>query len=285
MKVYTYWARGYAHFDDADRSWPVVCFGASNDSLEEASAVATRKAETVKEAIVRGDKLERYSYTDRPLREELKREVQQDGELTAVITRNRYGALVLCTAKVMFIDIDVIEEDYRMPWPGFWNWLLRRKPKERPDPVADQPERLNEIREKAREHGIGLRVYRTPNGYRGLVTSRTFEPDSEETLALLRDFGSDDLYVKLCRVQECFRARLTPKPYRMRMRRPFYDYPWEKPSHEAKYRAWERAYENRTKEYSACRFVEHFGTLSIAREVRQIVEIHDGISCTGNTLA
>ncbi|UCC92450.1 MAG: hypothetical protein JSW25_07195, partial [Thermoplasmata archaeon] len=197
MKVYRYWAKGFIQFEHDNRTWPVVCFGSSNESLEEARENARLKAITVKGAIIRGQKFERYAYTDRPLREELKQEIHQDGELAAVITRNGYGALVLCTANVMFIDIDVVEEVYRWPWPGFWNWLFRRKPKPKPDPVAAQPERLQEIRDKVKEYGIGMRVYRTPMGYRGLVTSHKYEPASEDTLAMLRDFGSDDLYVKL----------------------------------------------------------------------------------------
>lgn len=34
---------------------------------------------------------------------------------------------------------------------------------------------------------------------------------------LLTDFGSDPLYIRLCRLQESFRARLTPQPWRCRL--------------------------------------------------------------------
>ena len=56
--------------------------------------------------------------------------------------------------------------------------------------------------------GFGFRIYRTRAGFRLLVTSGTFDPSAAETLALLKEFGSDPLYIRLCKAQECFRARL-----------------------------------------------------------------------------
>ena len=66
----------------------------------------------------------------------------------------------------------------------------------------------------ARHPGMGLRLYRTANGYRCLVTHRTYDPASQECRELLEALGSDPLYIRLCRGQHCFRARLTPKPWR-----------------------------------------------------------------------
>ncbi len=58
-------------------------------------------------------------YLDRPMREPVLREVKKDnGELAAVVTRNSYGCLVLNTARVMFVDVDLPE---LKPEGGFWS--------------------------------------------------------------------------------------------------------------------------------------------------------------------
>ncbi len=48
-----------------------------------------------------------YAYGDRPLREEIVRSVAGDGERAAVVTRNSFGCLVLNTAGVLFVDVDL----------------------------------------------------------------------------------------------------------------------------------------------------------------------------------
>lgn len=59
-------------------------------------------------------------------------------------------------------------------------------------------------------------VYRTSAGFRLIVQGKGFTPGSPETRKLMRRFGADYLYATLCDAQKCFRARLTPKPYRIR---------------------------------------------------------------------
>lgn len=285
MRIYKYWARDSIRVPMRGQVWNIACFGSSNESQEDAARNARLRGESVKKAIMSGKQLGSYSYTDRPLREELKREVRQGDELVAVITRNSYGALVLNTARVMFIDIDVVPE-HKMFWgPPLLTRLMFWKAKRVWDPVADKPEVLEGIRRKVRMYGLGMRVYRTPCGYRGLVTSHTFDPTSDETQALLTEFGSDQLYIKMCRAQECFRARLTPKPYRMGRSNPPYRFPWITDERMREHREWERDYEGWCADYSACYLVDHFGTLDREKDIWDIVRIHDAVSCTGGKLA
>lgn len=81
----------------------------SETSLEEARARAWEAAERIAARIDAGSPLpERYAYGDRPAREEVIREHRRDdGSLTLAATRNVYGALVLNTARVMFIDVGI----------------------------------------------------------------------------------------------------------------------------------------------------------------------------------
>jgi hypothetical protein len=50
---------------------------------------------------------ERYAFADRPIREEILRELRDPwGASEAIVTRNGYGAEVLNTARLLFADID-----------------------------------------------------------------------------------------------------------------------------------------------------------------------------------
>jgi hypothetical protein len=55
--------------------------------------------------------------------------------------------------------------------------------------------------------------------------------------------GSDPLYSRLTAKQECFLARLTPKPLRCGCKRPSSLYPWDTPDQERAYRCWQAKYE------------------------------------------
>src|SRR5699024_8466115 len=62
---------------------------------------------------------------------------------------------------------------------------------------------------------LGVRTYRTRNGFRLLVTGTGADPGSTQSQELLSDLGSDELYTLLCRVHDTYRARLSPKPWRL----------------------------------------------------------------------
>jgi hypothetical protein len=104
----------------------------------------------------------------------------------------------------------------------------------------------------AKRPDLGLRVYRTLAGLRCLVTNVPFEPASPEAQSILRELRSDPLYTRLCQAQECFRARLTPKPWRCSAPPPPSRYPWLNVSAETRYRQWEQDYESLTEHYTGC---------------------------------
>lgn len=62
------------------------------------------------------------------------------------------------------------------------------------------------------EFRIQLRIYKTAHGYRLLVESQRLRPHGALFKELAKAFNCDPSYLKLCRSQECYRARLTPKP-------------------------------------------------------------------------
>ena len=82
------------------------------------------------------------------------------------------------------------------------------------------------------------------------------------------------MYVRLCRMQESFRARLTPKPWRCGFYKPFVLFPFETPAQEADFRQWESKYNDKAAQYSTCRFLIAFGA-SAAPEFASLVAYHD----------
>src|SRR6185437_11448436 len=104
MKIPRFWARSESQ--SAGRGQPplaVGCWKWSDVSVEEARRLADARALELGRILREGRPLDRYLYGEQPLREEVIRTIQPE---VAVITRNRYGALVLNAARAMFIDVD-----------------------------------------------------------------------------------------------------------------------------------------------------------------------------------
>lgn len=184
---------------------PTRVYGYSNESPEEARRLADRLLADVQKRID-GGRVD-WEYDSKPIREEIVRELSPQN----IVTRNRYGAEVLNSENLVFVDIDgfrpvpllaglgLLLTGRRRPAPEEWALGLIRK-------AAARPEYASCL----------IRVYRTSAGFRLIVQGKGFTPGSPETRKLMRRFGADYLYATLCDAQKCFRARLTPKPYRIR---------------------------------------------------------------------
>ncbi len=277
MKFYKYWSKGTATVEKTKRPWTLHAYDGSNESLEDAAQRANAKAGRMADAIERGSQFSDYGYDDRPVREEIVQEIRNGESVTAVITRNSYGALVLNTERVMFVDIDLPVKSLPRPTlREFWNRLLRKPtpaPRQSDEPLIEQIKSMG-----ATLPNFGYRIYRTFGGFRLLVTSATYDPTSTEVRDLLAAFGSDPLYVRLCQVQECFRARLSAKFWRCRAHRPPPRYPWVNSIDEAKYRKWEENYHRRANRYATCEIVGSFGDASVHADVQPILDIHDRLT-------
>ncbi|WP_350642864.1 hypothetical protein [Psychrobacter sp. HY3-MNA-CIBAN-0198] len=60
-----------------------------------------------------------------------------------------------------------------------------------------------------------FRLYQTPAGFRIIATNNTVLPKDGVVTEWFEFFHADTNYVRLCQAQQCFRARLTAKPWRM----------------------------------------------------------------------
>ncbi len=264
MNFPQFWARGdYRGF----QAWRW-----SANSLQEAQQLAEEAAQKLAVRFRSGERLpNRGYYPDRPFREEILREVRNSAnEISAVITRNSYGCEVLNTARIMFVDIDLPD---RKPQRGFFQRLFG-KPIVLPD--HEQSAVVLKIENWTRQNAEwGWRIYRTHAGLRLLATQGLIGADAAMTGQIFEAFGADPLYRKLCESQNCFRARLTPKPWRCGIRRKPERWPWLTSQAENRFRRWEEKYKSRIPNWATCELIRTVGNRIVHPEVQSIVEIHD----------
>jgi hypothetical protein len=275
MKIPKYWAKSMQSVQQpGGRPYLLVVWQWSDVSREEAQRTADDRVREVADKVRSGAQLNRYGYGERPLREEITQGITNNsGNEVAVVTRNLYGALVLNAINAMFIDIDFSDRDAAASAGGGFQWGLGKRA---PGQEDQHVERITSW--ASRYPDVGLRIYRTAAGLRCLITNQTFEPGRSDSLAILRAFESDPLYVRLCQAQACFRARLTPKPWRCNIDTPPSRYPWENTNVEIQYRLWERRYEQAGRSYSVCRLVKQIGPHEVHPDVAPILALHDRLT-------
>src|SRR3954469_7219019 len=102
MNFPQFWAKAtYKNFE----AW-----GWSSENVAEAQQSGLAAAQRVAARILSGERPPPHwaYYPSRPFREQILEERKNDrDEISAVVTRNSYGCLVLNTARIMFVDIDL----------------------------------------------------------------------------------------------------------------------------------------------------------------------------------
>lgn len=271
MKFPRYWSRV------TNESGGVVAKGWSENSQEDASANATSRLRRILDALGSGRSLEHYQYViDNVICEEVIDRVEHSGVEIAVVSRNAYGSLVLNTTRLLIADVDVPPAnliDRIKGWFGF-------------DAPTSEQRVLDSIRHWQRSHhATTVRVYRTAAGYRVLVSNRCFDGVDGSAMQLLEQLGSDPLYRRLCRSQSCFRARLSPKPWRIGVGKPPARFPFADEAAERGYQAWYDRYVTLAKRHSVCHYLETLGTATVDPVVAPLIDRHDGLACGDRPLA
>jgi hypothetical protein len=207
-----------------------------------------------------------------------------------IITRNRYGAEILNADTVMFVDWDVpFRNTHRyLPKPRGFIETLRRTllgPTSAQRQIAQQAldawarsrkTRLeNVVIGKARELEIGLRLYETRNGLRAIVTSSQFNPSDQTAQDLMTYLGADKLYVRLCRIQNTFRARLTPKFWRIGMSHRPLSKPPENPDAGERMWRWFEEYRIKCDAFATARFISQTGPNTTDPVILELIHLHD----------
>jgi len=271
MEVQRFWKMVSGTFpDDIGTPTPLAVWGGGED---EASAERDG-AERLRQLAARlkaGERLDRfYEYAVRAVREEVIQSFEavdgNRGEPVAVVTRNGYGALVLNTSSLLFLDID-----FQIGLSGMVRGLFSKQP---PEQV-----RLEQLKRSLQSYrDTQFRIYRTAGGFRVIGLGRTFDPAGREAEDLMRATGTDRCFMRLCKVQKCFRARLTPKPWRCGIPRPWMRYPFRTAEEAAEMRKWVESYERESARYATCQYVGAVGNPAPVNDEQILVELHDQIT-------
>lgn len=289
MDVPTFWTRVRDEARSPDgRSVVVSAWGWSNESDDDAARRARDTVARMAARVRRGEPFpERYAYGGHPMREERLRELPgRDGRTAVVLTRNAYGAVVLNADDALFVDVD---DPPPRPAPrqgGLLVRLLRAllgghaegSPSSAASPSggsAADDAMVARVRAVAGSRGLAMRVYRTSGGYRILCTNRRFDPTSDEVRELMAALDADPKYVQLCRAQRCFRARLTPKPWRMNLVPPPRRDPWSTPGKEDAMKSWLATYDRESAGHAVCRAVAQVGPDVVDPDVAPVLALHD----------
>jgi hypothetical protein len=198
--------------------------------------------------------------------EEVLRDILSAGRVAGVVTRNHYGSLVLNAASALFIDVDVSP-----PAPFSTSAHGRGEAFE-----ARYRRVLDDLRVVlASERRTGFRIYRTRAGFRILGTTHEFLPGSHESERLMNLVGADAAFVDLCRIQNSFRARLSPKPWRCGARRPPHAFPRQSAHEQRRFADWLSQYEHVCRGRATCQYLGRIGPEDTHEGIRQVIEFHD----------
>ncbi|HVK59831.1 MAG TPA: hypothetical protein VM735_13680 [Candidatus Kapabacteria bacterium] len=256
------------------------CWGWSDLNMEDAQRVAREKADRIAQNLrVTHRPPNQYSYGTRPFREQVLRRITDgNGRLTAAISRNQFGCLILNTSNTMFVDIDFAEPI--LPQHRIYSFFF--KPKPTPDDhLVDHHLQKIERWTAARENW-SWQIYRTRGGLRLLAPHAPFEPTSAE--AVFQELGADPLYQKLCANQKSFRARLTPKPWRIGLDCARVPWPRMNDKLELSFNRWEKKYLEKSEGYATCRLIKTIGSGKVHPEIAPILHLHDEATRAKNDL-
>lgn len=267
MHIPRVWVKASASGKRPDgRTVPVSTWGWGDDQAAAARGAADR-LQRVLERLRKGEDFPgRYGYGIRPLREEILRTIEGDqaGEPAGVVTRNSYGAEVLNTAAMLFLDID-------LPEPGLADRLGKLFGRAFPD-----QESLAQLRRTLAELSVAtFRIYRTASGFRVMAVDRNFNPAGLDVQELMRKTGTDAAFSQLCLAQRSFRARLTPKPWRAGLRPPPGEFPREDDDARRRFAEWLSKYDSAAGRYATCRYLETVGTGQAAGAAKTLQQLHD----------
>jgi hypothetical protein len=270
MKIYRYWASAEENAHDmTGRPLLLKKWCGSNESPEVALELAQTAVSTLC-AQVANRKLPLYQFRrntkDYPAYETGGRPEEFIEELDAhtIITRNRAGVLVLNTEHLLFADID-------LPKHGFAKLIALFKG----NPEVNAIEKLKSW--LASQPDVGARVYRTAGGLRYLFTHAPLRVDTQ-TLGWLQTLGSDPLYTKLCKAQQCYRARLTPKAWRIKVQTPPNGYPRTTHALQVTFNKWLSSYNTASQKFAVCQFIGAFGAKEHHGDLADIIVQHDRIT-------
>ena len=255
-----------------------------------------------------------------PIREEI---ISEHPEIGVVVTRNAYGAHCLNVPDILFADVDLGEprdllrelrrtsikslilagifafivtmdhfprhdvQSFLLPAAGLIaGWVIFRS-WSRWHRAAHPEQILESVRRWCLSHpSWRIRAYRTPAGLRLLASHATVDPQGQEAAAFFAFVRADPVYQLMCRKQASFRARVSPKPWRIGIaaRMGWGTWPVVKEGALQRRTAWVDTYEAKSKDYAACAVLEDIGEGAESPRGRAVRALHDRLCQTGRNL-
>lgn len=292
MHIPQYWARDQGtDVDPSGRQFQLTMWGWSSTSVAEAADLARERLQQALAKVRRGERLGGGYYPRLPLREETLQSLEHGGDVVAVVTRNRYGAEVLNTDRLFIADVDrdlqpraagvdIVREVGKRLGKLFGAKVPLAGAPEPTSALSPEELAVSEVQQwAARYPGFGVRVYRTFAGLRVIVSGADAAPSSELARRLLVELGSDPLYVQLCQQHDTYRARLTPKPWRVGWRALTVRWPYASGGGQREFARWLAGYERASHDRSTCRLVATAGPQAAAGTPEaRVIELHDSVS-------
>jgi len=313
MIIPSYWAEARLQERLRGRQLTLRRFGWSELSAEAAQAHAEQRVKEAMAAARAGAKPARRDLKvayggvhGLPIREEV---LERHGDLA--VTRNAYGARCLNVPDVLFADVDFPDEAgsrlvvacgavlvllaLLATWPRHSAWLsvgalfvalLMSSPmalavhrfwqRRGPSPERTALRRFEAF--VAAHPDWRLRVYRTPGGLRALALHRRFDPLEPAVDEFFRALRGDTVYGAMCKTQRCFRARVSPKPWRIGIEAHLRPRPGTWPLTAEGLvlrRAWVAAYEDRSVGFASCRLLVELGQAPVDARAAEVQALHD----------
>ncbi len=252
MKYFKYWVEEKQLITIDGRPEEIKLLIGSQVSKGEAKREALSKAKEIEERIARRGRKEEYEVGIR----EYVADIIDESNVVSVC---RYGAKILNTDEYTVLDLD----DYRK---SFWDIFKRRDKLTKKERIV---RKFEENIKRFPELGADFRIYETAKGIR-VIGKSYVDPAARQNIGMMRKMGVDWLYIILSGKQQCYRARLSPKPYRlgiktMKIRSPLV-------CETEEYKAWAQMYEKASEDYAVVRIIKSIG-VDFSRD--PVISYHD----------
>ncbi|KZN43274.1 hypothetical protein N474_22910 [Pseudoalteromonas luteoviolacea CPMOR-2] len=254
MKYYKYWKKENFTIKIDNQDEVITVLAGSNISVEDAYNEAREHSQDIEQRIAAGEGKESYQSA---IREHVSDILDDENILTVC----RYGAKVLNTTQYTILDLD----DY--PASFFDRFKAISKLPRKARIIAKFEQNIK----KYPQLGSDFRIYETAKGIR-VIGKNYIAPSTKGYVKLMRTLGVDQIYIGLSKKQNCYRARLTPKPYRMKHKAIKIRSPLD--CETIQYKDWKSSYETAAERYSVVKLVKTLGT---DFEKDSVIKLHDSV--------
>ncbi|HBD13154.1 MAG TPA: hypothetical protein DCZ13_13460 [Porticoccaceae bacterium] len=239
MKYFRYWIEAKHRIRIFDRSEEINLLVGSNVSKEDAQQEALLRAKKIEDRIASGAPKDEYEAG-------IKEHVAEVIDDSNVVTVCRYGAKILNTSQYSVLDLDDYPE-------SIWDMFKSVRKLGKKEKIVYK---FEESIRRFPQLGTDFRIYETAKGIR-IIGSKYIDPADPGNRRLLRKLNIDWLYLVLSSKQQCYRARLTPKPYRMRIKTIRVRTPLA--CETEAYQSWAQMYGEASRAYSVVRLIKTLG--------------------------